>query len=368
MTTDDQPVERRAGRDRAVARGVVRRRDLAGTGRAARHDPRSHAAPRSASGCSSRRTRRSPASRSPSVTAPTWPRAACSATGSRWARTARSTPTSRSPGRSTLGDGVRIASYAALYGFNHVFDDLEIPIWWQGLDEQGIVVEDDVWIGTHVVICDGVTVGAHSVLAAGSVVTKDVPPYSVVGGVPARVLYDRRDRAAHAGAARRAGRARPTGGRAVARRARSLPHRRRRTAWPAYVDAPATPWKVRPTCDAVEIAAAFGDVAAAGPTDELVGVAPGPPGPGHRAVPRSHRAAARRGSDPAAARRRVPDLRRAVGRLRPRGARRRASRARCTSSSSWRPTSWWRASTRCPGRRSPGRPARGSTSTAPPST
>ena len=75
-----------------------------------------------------------------------------------------------------------------------MFDDLEIPIWWQGLDEQGIVVEDDVWIGTHVVICDGVTVGAHSVLAAGSVVTKDVPPYSVVGGVPARVLYDRRDR------------------------------------------------------------------------------------------------------------------------------------------------------------------------------
>ena len=68
-------------------------------------------------------------------------------------------------GRVTLGDGVRVASFAALYGFNHVFDDLEIPIWWQGLDEQGIVVEDDVWIGTHVVICDGVTVGAHSVLA-----------------------------------------------------------------------------------------------------------------------------------------------------------------------------------------------------------
>ena len=166
-------------------------------------------------------------------------------------------------GRVTLGDGVRIASYAALYGFNHVFDDLEIPIWWQGLDERGIVVEDDVWIGTHVVICDGVTVGAHSVLAAGTVVTKDVPPYSVVGGVPARVLYDRRDR-------RRS---------TVRRDALAELDRKAAEQWPdvlarcrtavdhgvaAYVDTPGAEWRVRPTCDAVEIAAAFGDVAAAG--------------------------------------------------------------------------------------------------------
>ena len=172
-------------------------------------------------------------------------------------------------GQVTIGDGVRIASYAALYGFNHVFDDLEIPIWWQGLTEEGIVVEDDVWVGTHVVICDGVTVGAHSVLAAGSVVTKDVPPYSVVGGVPARVLYDRRDR-------RRA----PLGRDALAELDRRVSEQWRdvldrcRTAEDhgvaAYVDAPGAPWKVRPTCDAVEIAGAFGDLAAAGPTDELV--------------------------------------------------------------------------------------------------
>ena len=63
------------------------------------------------------------------------------------------------------------------------------------------MVEDDVWIGTHAVVCDGVTVGAHSVVAAGAVVTTDVPPWSVVGGVPARVLSDRRDR----GVAGRAG-------------------------------------------------------------------------------------------------------------------------------------------------------------------
>lgn len=51
-----------------------------------------------------------------------------------------------------------------------------------------VVIEDDVWIGAHVVILPGVTIGAGSVVAAGAVVTKDVPPGTVVGGVPARVL------------------------------------------------------------------------------------------------------------------------------------------------------------------------------------
>ena len=95
-------------------------------------------------------------------------------------------------GRVRIGNGVRIASQASLFGFNHVFDDLETPIWLQGLDERGIVVEDDVWIGTHAVVTDGVTIGAHSVVAAGAVVTRDVPAWSVVAGVPATVIADRR--------------------------------------------------------------------------------------------------------------------------------------------------------------------------------
>jgi acetyltransferase-like isoleucine patch superfamily enzyme len=94
-------------------------------------------------------------------------------------------------GSVTFGDGVRVASHAAF--FFQPYDDLDTPIWLQGLTEQGITVGDDVWIGTHVVVCDGVTVGAHSVVAAGAVVTRDVPPYSVVSGVPARVVRDRRD-------------------------------------------------------------------------------------------------------------------------------------------------------------------------------
>lgn len=175
-------------------------------------------------------------------------------------------------GRVTIGDGVRIASFAALYGFNHRFDDLDTPIWLQPLDEQGIVVEDDVWIGTHAVVCDGVRIGAHSVVAAGAVVTSDVPPWSIVAGVPARVIGDRRDRSP--------GRARPVSRPPLERFADRVAEQwpdvlaRCRVDEPAagaggYVDAPGAPLAVRPTCDAIEIAAACGSVDHAGPVDEL---------------------------------------------------------------------------------------------------
>lgn len=173
-------------------------------------------------------------------------------------------------GRVRLGDGVRVASFAALYGFNHRFDDLDTPIWLQGLDEKGIVVEDDVWIGTHVVVTDGVTIGAHSVIAAGAVVTRDVPPWSVVGGVPARVIRNRRD-----GGVRRSVPADPLqrfDERVASQWAELLArHRLDDARGPAaYVDHAGDRWRIRPTCDAVEIAAAFGDVAEAGPQPELV--------------------------------------------------------------------------------------------------
>jgi acetyltransferase-like isoleucine patch superfamily enzyme len=181
-------------------------------------------------------------------------------------------------GRVTLGDGVRIASHAALFGFNHNFDRLDCPIWMQGLTELGIVVEDDVWIGTHVVVCDGVTIGAHSVVAAGAVVARDVPPYSVVVGVPARVVRDRRDPADARGPTvvdgTRAG--------ALARFATRVEEQwpdtlERCVALPGdaatrvYVDRPGAPRTTRANCDALEIAAAVGDVDRLGRREQWVG-------------------------------------------------------------------------------------------------
>jgi hypothetical protein len=132
----------------------------------------------------------------------------------------------------------------------------------QGLTEEGIVVEDDVWIGTHAVICDGVTVGAHSVVGAGAVVTRDVPPWSVVGGVPARVLRDRRDR--------EAGRTGASPGGTPSVSALASFAARASAEWPevlgrcelpegdGWVDRPGARSTTRAHSDAVELAGAFG--------------------------------------------------------------------------------------------------------------
>ncbi len=90
-----------------------------------------------------------------------------------------------------IGDDVRIAPHAMIIAANHVFDDSDRPISAQGLRSAPIVIEDDVWIGGRVSIMAGVTIGRGSVLAAGAVVTKDVPPGVVVGGVPARTIKQR---------------------------------------------------------------------------------------------------------------------------------------------------------------------------------
>ncbi|NLG26918.1 MAG: acyltransferase, partial [Chloroflexi bacterium] len=63
----------------------------------------------------------------------------------------------------------------------------------QGVAREPIVIEDDCWIASGAIVLAGVTIGRGSVVAAGSVVTHDVPPYSVVAGMPARVLRSRRD-------------------------------------------------------------------------------------------------------------------------------------------------------------------------------
>ena len=95
-------------------------------------------------------------------------------------------------GKIRMGDMVRIASHVSIFGFNHGHEDIEKPFCQQPCIQKGIDIGDDVWIGANVVIVDGVKVGSHSLLAAGAIVTKDVPPYSIVGGNPAKVIRDRR--------------------------------------------------------------------------------------------------------------------------------------------------------------------------------
>lgn len=91
-------------------------------------------------------------------------------------------------GRNVLG-GQRLSFHPE----NHVFADPERPIREQGTTRRGIVIEDDCWLGSGAIFLDAVTVGRGSVVAAGSVVNSDIPPFSVAGGVPARVLRSRLD-------------------------------------------------------------------------------------------------------------------------------------------------------------------------------
>ena len=91
----------------------------------------------------------------------------------------------------TTGDYVRIAAHTVIIPANHVYEDTERPIARQGLRKEGIRIEDDVWVGSGCRILDGVTIGRGAVLAAGAVVNRDVEPFTVVGGVPSRVLKRR---------------------------------------------------------------------------------------------------------------------------------------------------------------------------------
>ncbi len=88
----------------------------------------------------------------------------------------------------TIGNNVILAQYIGVSGLNHGYEDVTMPIRDQKCTTGLITIEDDCWIGTNAVITAGVTVGKHSIVAAGSVVTKDVLPFSIVGGNPARLL------------------------------------------------------------------------------------------------------------------------------------------------------------------------------------
>lgn len=90
-----------------------------------------------------------------------------------------------------LGNDVRVAPHVMMIAANHVFDDPAVPIREQGMRYGPIIVEDDVWIGGRATLVAGITVGTGAVVGAGAVVTRDVPPFSIVAGVPAKVIGHR---------------------------------------------------------------------------------------------------------------------------------------------------------------------------------
>ena len=87
-----------------------------------------------------------------------------------------------------IGNNVNLAQGITVTALNHNFDDTNKRIDEQGVSTNAVTIEDDVWIGANAVILPGVTIGNHCVVAAGAVVTKDVPPHSLVAGVPAKVI------------------------------------------------------------------------------------------------------------------------------------------------------------------------------------
>lgn len=163
-------------------------------------------------------------------------------------------------GTITLGDGVRIGAHTSILAFNHGMADPDVEVFRQPMSEKGISIGNDVWIGSNVTIVDGVTVGDKAVIAAGAVVTKDVPSGAVVGGNPARLLKWRVPQPTPA-TAPRTGSAADLGDRLVAFTARAKEQSATVLArsWVPelglFTDRPGRPVTVRAQCDAIEIAA-----------------------------------------------------------------------------------------------------------------
>jgi acetyltransferase-like isoleucine patch superfamily enzyme len=96
----------------------------------------------------------------------------------------------RGQGGVEIGNRVYTSPFTQIIAVNHVYDDPERPIIEQGITAEGIVIEDDVWLGSGAIITDGVRIGRGAVVAAGAVVTQDVAAHTVVAGIPARPIQD----------------------------------------------------------------------------------------------------------------------------------------------------------------------------------
>ena len=91
-------------------------------------------------------------------------------------------------GKVAIGNYVIFGPNVSIFSENHNFNNPDLPVSVQGESRKGVTIEDGVWIGTRSVVLDGVTIGKNSIVAAGSVVNKNVPPNTIYGGVPAKLI------------------------------------------------------------------------------------------------------------------------------------------------------------------------------------
>ncbi len=94
----------------------------------------------------------------------------------------------RGIGKIIIGNNVLIGPNVVIRSNNHDYQDIEVPIIKQGMTKGQIIINDDVWISSNCVILPDCIIGKGAIVAAGAVVTKDVEPYSIVGGVPAKTI------------------------------------------------------------------------------------------------------------------------------------------------------------------------------------
>jgi len=95
-------------------------------------------------------------------------------------------------GEIIIGNNVLIGPYTIMRATNHNFDNPKIPIHEQGHKPGKIILEDDVWIGSNVIILPNVKIGQSAIIGAGSVVTKSIPAMAIAAGVPAKVISMRK--------------------------------------------------------------------------------------------------------------------------------------------------------------------------------
>lgn len=97
------------------------------------------------------------------------------------------------PNNIKMGNHIMMAPNVHILGANHKFDRTDIPMGLQGNAEAKVtIIKDDCWVGAHAIITSGRVVSKGSIIAAGAVLTKDFPEYSVVGGNPAKLIKSRK--------------------------------------------------------------------------------------------------------------------------------------------------------------------------------